>query len=95
MMSIINEINFNIIYKREGVAPGGLALLLVAILGPSLSRENLGMIFGTIYRTSNCTSNCAKKPSKRRYNSGEFCTISWYDLRYVRFMSDFYYFFLW
>ena len=28
-MSIINEINFNIIYKREGVAPGGLALLLV------------------------------------------------------------------
>ena len=30
-MSIINEINFNIIYKREGVAPGGLALLLVAM----------------------------------------------------------------
>jgi hypothetical protein len=29
--SIINEINFNIIYKREGVAPGSLALLLVAI----------------------------------------------------------------
>ncbi len=31
MMSIINEINFNIIYKREGVAPGGLALLHVAM----------------------------------------------------------------
>ena len=31
MMSIINEINLNIIYKREGVAPGGFALLLVAI----------------------------------------------------------------
>jgi hypothetical protein len=29
--SIINEINFNIIYKREGVAPGGLALLLMAM----------------------------------------------------------------
>ena len=29
--SIINEINFNIIYKREGVAPGGLALLIVAM----------------------------------------------------------------
>ncbi len=28
-MSIINEINFYIIYKREGVAPGGLASLLV------------------------------------------------------------------
>ncbi len=31
IMSIINEINFNIIYKREGVAHGGLALLLVAM----------------------------------------------------------------
>ena len=31
MTSIINEINFNIIYKREGVAPGGLALLLMAM----------------------------------------------------------------
>ncbi len=51
-MRIINEINFNIIYKREGVVPGGLALLLVAILRPSLSRENLGTIFGTIYCTS-------------------------------------------
>jgi hypothetical protein len=30
-MIIINEINFNIIYKREGVAPGGLALLLMAM----------------------------------------------------------------
>ena len=30
-MSIINEINFNITYKREGVAPGGLTLLLVAM----------------------------------------------------------------
>ena len=29
--SIINEINFNIIYKREGVAPGGLTLLLMAM----------------------------------------------------------------
>ena len=29
--SIINEINFIIICKREGVAPGGLALLLVAM----------------------------------------------------------------
>ena len=29
--SIINEINFSIIYKREGVAPGNLALLLVAM----------------------------------------------------------------
>jgi hypothetical protein len=29
MTSIINEIKFNIIYKREGVAPDGLALLLV------------------------------------------------------------------
>ena len=90
MMRIINEINFNIIYKREGVAPGGLALLLMAILRPSLSREILGTIFGTIYRTSNRTSNRAKTSSKRRYNSGEFCTISWYDLRYVQFMSDFY-----
>ena len=31
MLSIINEIKFNIIYKREGVAPGGLALLLVTM----------------------------------------------------------------
>ncbi len=31
MTSIINEINFSIIYKREGVAPGNLALLLVAM----------------------------------------------------------------
>jgi hypothetical protein len=30
-MSIINEMNFNIIYKREGVAPGGLALLLLTM----------------------------------------------------------------
>ena len=29
--SIINEINFNLIYKREGVAPGSLALLLLAM----------------------------------------------------------------
>ena len=28
---IINEINFYIIYKREGVVPGGLTLLLVTI----------------------------------------------------------------
>ena len=28
---IINEINFYIIYKREGVVPGGLTLLLVMI----------------------------------------------------------------
>jgi hypothetical protein len=31
MTSIINELHFNIIYKREGVAPDGLALLLVAM----------------------------------------------------------------
>ena len=31
---------------------------------PVLSRENLGTIFGTIYRTSNCTSNRAKTSSK-------------------------------
>ena len=31
IMSIINETNLNIIYKREGVAPGGLALLPVAM----------------------------------------------------------------
>jgi hypothetical protein len=30
-LSIINEINFNIIYKREGVAPGSLVLLLLAM----------------------------------------------------------------
>ena len=29
--SISNEINFNINYKRGGVAPGGLALLLVVM----------------------------------------------------------------
>ena len=31
MTSIINEINFNIIYKKEGVVPGSLVLLLVAM----------------------------------------------------------------
>jgi hypothetical protein len=31
IMSIINEINFNFIYKREGVAPGGLTLLLMVM----------------------------------------------------------------
>ena len=30
-MSIFNEIIFYIIYKREGVAPGGLTLLLLAM----------------------------------------------------------------
>jgi hypothetical protein len=39
MMSIINEINFNIIYKREGVVPGGLALLLVVFLSVPLSQH--------------------------------------------------------
>ena len=31
MTSIMNEINCNNIYKRDGVAPGGLALLLVVM----------------------------------------------------------------
>ena len=29
--SLINEINFNIIYKREGVAPGSLTLMLLGM----------------------------------------------------------------
>jgi hypothetical protein len=50
-----------------------------ARIRPSLSREFLGTIFGTIYCTSNRTSNCAKTSSKTMYDFGGFCTISWYD----------------
>ncbi len=48
MTSIINEIKFNIIYKREGVAPGGLALLLVT------------MSFGGLF--SQCVTIAAHQP---------------------------------
>ncbi len=82
-------------YPTYTGVPGFTPPNLFQNIRPSLSRSILGTIFGTVYCTSNCTSNRAKTSSKTRYDFGGFCTVSWYDLRYIQFMSDFYYFFLW
>ena len=45
IMSIFIKINFYIIYKREGAAPGGLALLLVAMsFGRHFGQPMLGAV---------------------------------------------------